>query len=84
MGVFGKKTIPWVNGFYIGNFGGGNNGGDVQITVETRGRADTDRLVGEAHVQRFAVRLGINGHRLDVHFTAGADHAQGNFTAIGY
>ena len=45
---------------------------------------DVKSLVGIADVQRFAVRVGIDGHRADSHLAAGAHHAHRDLAAVGY
>jgi hypothetical protein len=41
-------------------------------------------FIGEADVQRIAVGFAVDGDRLDAELFAGADHPEGDFTAIGY
>jgi hypothetical protein len=41
------------------------------------------RLVGQFQVGGAAVGLAEDGHRLHAELAAGADHAQGDLTAIG-
>ena len=40
-------------------------------------------LVGEAHVQRVAVGLGVDRDRADPHLVAGADDAHRDLAAVG-
>ena len=40
-------------------------------------------LVGEAHVQRLPVELGVHRHRGDAHLLAGADDADGDLAPVG-
>ena len=56
---------------------------NVEVALARGGRADADGLVGESHVQRFAVGLGVDGDGLDAELAAGADDAQGDLAAIG-
>ena len=35
----------------------------IQVAVRRTGRTDADRFVRDLRVQRFAVSLGVNGHR---------------------
>ena len=46
-------------------------------------RTDADVVVGEAHVQRLAVGLGVDGDGLDAELAAGANDAQRDLAAIG-
>ena len=65
-------------------------GGDRQIDdvvcveiADNRVGADVVGFVGFFDVQRMAVGIGIDGHRLDAHFRAGAHDADGDFAAVG-
>ncbi len=40
-------------------------------------------LVGVAHVEGVAVHVGVDGHRLDAHFVAGADHPHRDLAPVG-
>ena len=33
IGVLAEETVAWMNGFYIGDFGGADDGRDIQITT---------------------------------------------------
>ena len=66
-----------------GDLGGGDEARNVEVGLARRRRADADVVVGEAHVQRFAVGLRIHGDRLDAEFAAGADDAQRDLAAVG-
>ena len=55
----------------------------LQITFRARRRADADRFVGQLHVERIDVGLGIDRERANPEFLAGADDAQRDFAAIG-
>ena len=56
---------------------------DVKIRLARRGRTDGVGVVGLADVQRLAIDVGENDHRLDAHLAAGPNDAHGNFAAIG-
>ena len=56
---------------------------DVKIRLARRGRTDGVGVVGLADVQRLAVDIGENDHRLDAHLATGPDDAHGNFATIG-
>ena len=47
------------------------------------GRPDAHGLVGEAHVERARVGLGVHGHGADAELLASADDAQRDLTAVG-
>ena len=73
-----------MNGIDIGNFGGADNGGNIQVAVRQLRRADADRLIGKAHVQRVPVGIAVDRHRADAQLLAGANDAQRDLAAIGY
>ena len=81
--VFAKEAIAGVDGVGVGDFGGADDGGNVEIAATTPSGADTDGLVGETHMEAVAVGLGVDGHRLDAEFFAGADNAEGDFSPVG-
>ena len=83
VGVFRQKTIAGMNGVSSGNFSRGNYGGDVQIGFGCRGGADANGLVGLFDVKGFPVNIGMNGHRFNSHFAAGADNPDGDLASIG-
>src|SRR5262245_32658983 len=56
---------------------------DVQITVAWRTRTDRVRAVRQAHVERRAIALRIDGDGRDGHVAAGADHAHRDLAAVG-
>src|SRR5258708_11459720 len=68
---------------YVRDFSRADHSRNVQVTQRELGRPDADRLVGEAHRQRVAVRLAINGDGADAQLLARADDAQGDLSAIG-
>ena len=44
---------------------------------------DADRFVGMQHMERFGIRLRVDGHRLEAEVVAGPDDPDGNFAPIG-
>ena len=73
-----------MDGVYIGNFGGADNGGNIQITLRKLWRTYADGFIRKAHGKGIAVGFAVNSDRLNAQFLAGANHPQSNFTAIGY
>jgi hypothetical protein len=65
-----------MNGDRIGDLGGTDDGGDVQIAARRGCGADADGLVRQQYVLEFAVGLRVDGDGLDAEFTAGAQDAQ--------
>ena len=83
IGVFGEKAVARMDGIHVGDFGGTDDLGDVQIAFAAARRADANRFVSESHVQRVAVRLRIHAHGGNSQFLAGANNPQGDFPAVG-
>ena len=54
----------------------------IQIAVLRRRLADADGFIGQRHVDRFRVRLGIHRHGADAHFLAGTNNAHRDFAAV--
>ena len=73
-----------MNGVDVGDFGGADHLWNVQVTLARTRRPNAHGFIRKAHVQRVAVRLGIDRDRGDTQFLARIDHAQGDLTAIGY
>ncbi len=67
---------------HVGNLGRTDYCRNIEVALVQPRRPDANRFVGKAHMQRIAVGLAVDGHRLDAQFLAGADHAQGNLTAV--
>ena len=67
----------------IGDFGGADDGRDIQIGIHGRCRTDAHGFVGKAHVHEVAVGLGVDGYGTNPQFLAGTQDTQGNFTAVG-
>ena len=82
--ILGKESVTGMDRVDVGDFGGADHLRDVQVAFARAGRPDAHGFVGKAHVQRIAVRLGIDRDRGDAQFLARIDHAQGDLTAIGY
>ncbi len=82
-GVLAEEAIAGMDGVHVGDFRGADDGGNVQVAARALGRPDADGLVGEADVGTVAVRLGIDGDRLDAQLLAGADDPNGDFAPIG-
>mgnify|MGYP000237501327 CR=1 FL=1 len=69
-GVFRKKAIAWVDRLRIGDFGGSNQRGHVQIAEVAGRRANADGFVSEFDVFGFAVGFGVDDYGFDAHFAA--------------
>lgn len=78
-----KEAVARVDSVRAGYFGGGNDGGNVQITLRRSGRTDAHGFVGEFDVQAAFVGFGMHGNGGNAHFAAGTEYAQGDFAPVG-
>ena len=81
--IFGQKTVTGMYRVHVRHFRGADNAVNAQVTVRRRGLADANRLIGQLHVHRIGIRLGIDGNGADIQFLAGANNPNGNLPAIG-
>jgi hypothetical protein len=83
IGVLRQKSITRVNG--IGPDSGGNtqNFRDIKIAFGRWRRPEVVRLVGEAHVARLGVGLGVHRNARDTETLRRARNAADNFAAVG-
>src|SRR5262249_43173183 len=70
-------------GLDVGDFGGTDDAGDVEVAFGGRRRPDADGLVGQLEVGCVAVGLAEYRDYLNAHVLARANHAEGNLTAVG-
>ncbi len=83
MGVLGKKPVAGMDRLHIADFGRADHAIDPQVAIGRLGRANAKRRVGQAEIVGVAVGLAVNRDRLDPQLAAGANHPQGDLTAIG-
>ena len=83
LGVLGEEAVAGMDGVGAARARGVEQRLDVQIALARRRRADRDRLVGEPHVRRVGVGLGVDRDGRDAHRAAGADDAHGDLAAVG-
>ena len=81
--VLRQEAVAGMHGVGAGDLAGRQNGGDVEIAVFGRRRADAHALVGKAHVHGVGVGGGMHRHGRDAELLAGAQHAQRDLAAIG-
>ena len=84
VGVFREQAVTGMDGVHVRDLGGADYGGNVEITQRQLRRANANRLVGKAHVQRIPVRLTVDRDRADAELLACANDAQRNLSAIRY
>ena len=61
--ILGQEAEARMNGLTTGSQRRRNDIIHIQVAVRRTGRTDADRFVRDLRVQRFAVSLGVNGHR---------------------
>ncbi len=83
MGVLRQKAVAGMNGLHIGGLRRADEARNLQIAFRRRGRADADFLIGQIEIRRTAIRLAVDGDRLDAHLLAGANDPQGDLSSIG-
>ncbi len=83
VGVLREQAVAGMDGVHIRDFGGADDGRNIEITQRQLRRSNANRLVGETHVQRIAVGLAVDGDRADAEFLARANDAQSDLSAIG-
>ena len=81
--ILGQKSVAGMHGVGAGDLAGRQDGGNVEVAVLRRGRADADALVGKAHMHGVGVGGGMHGHRRNAELLAGAQHPQRDLAAIG-
>jgi hypothetical protein len=81
--VLRQEAVAGMDGVGAGDFRCRQDGGDIEVALARRRRADTDRLVGQPHVHRIAVGRRIDRDRLDTHLAAGAMDAKRDLAAVG-
>ena len=64
-GVLGEEAVAGVDGLAAGRLGGRDDARDREVALRCRRRADADRAVREAHVERVAVGGRVDGDGLD-------------------
>ena len=83
VGVLGEEAVAGVDRVRAGLLGGVQDLVDDQVGVAGGRAAEGERLVGDAHVQRVAVRLGVDGHAGETGVLARARHSHRDLTAVG-
>src|SRR5205085_8788626 len=72
--VFGKQPVAGMNGVHVGYFGGADYSRNIEITLRKLRWADAYCFISKSNGERIAIRLAVNGDRLDAQLLAGADH----------
>ncbi len=82
LGVLGEKAVAGMDRVGGRDLRRADDGRHVEVALGGRVRADAHRLVGEAHVQRARVDLGVDGHGLDAELAARAQDAEGDLAPV--
>ncbi|MCY1361538.1 hypothetical protein D9M69_482070 [compost metagenome] len=82
LGVLGEETIARMQGVAAGLDRQVHQFARVQVAGQGVG-ADAVGFVGTLDVQGVPVGIGVDGHRADAHFGAGAHDSDGNLTTVG-
>ena len=72
-----------MDGVGAGDLAGGKQGGDVEVAVLGRRRADADALVGQPHVHGVGVGGRVHGDGRNAELLAGAQHPERDLAAVG-
>ena len=84
VGVLGQEAVARMDRVGVGDLGRRDDRRRCsRYEAARRGGPDADVLVGEAHVERVAVGLGVDGDRLDAELAAGRDDPQGDLAPVG-
>jgi hypothetical protein len=82
-GILREKTVAGMHGIRAGCTRRLENRRAIQIAGGRHRRADADRFVGEHHMHGVAIGFRIDRHRGNAEALECANHAAGNFAAIG-
>ena len=81
--TLGEEAVAGMDRLGAGLLAGVDDLVDQEIGLGGRSRTDMHSLVGHRHVDRVAVGVGIDGHRLDAHFLGRLDDAAGDLAPVG-
>jgi hypothetical protein len=82
-GVLGQEPVAGVDRLRAGAPRGLDQGGDRQVGLRRRRRADPQRGVGLADVRRLAIGVGVDGDRPVPERARRAQHADRDLAAVG-
>src|ERR1700722_18308104 len=83
VGILRQKAVARMNGDRVGDFGGADDGGHVQIGQCRLRRADADGFVGQQYVLGVEVGGRVHGDSLDAQLAAGTQDSKSDLAAIG-
>ena len=82
--ILGQEPVAGMNRVGTGGACGIEDGALREVAVGGGGAADADGAVGDRHVQRARIGIGVDRHRLDAHLAARAHDAHRDLSAVGY
>ena len=83
MSVLGEEAVAGMDRLDVADLGGRDHMGDLEIALDTLGRPDADRLVGQSQIEGIPVGFAVDGDRFDAEFAAGADDSQSYLASVG-
>src|SRR5690606_16542316 len=83
IGVLAEEAVAGVDRLGVGDLGGGDDRGHVEVALRRGRRADAHRFVGHRHVLEVAVHGRVHRDRADPERVAGAQDAQRDLAAVG-
>ena len=81
--ILGEKAIAGMHGIGAGDFAGGEQRRDVEITVLGGGRPDADALIGQAHMHGVFIRRGVHRDGGNAELLASPQYPQRDLSAVG-
>ena len=83
IGVFRQEAIAGVDRVGAGGAGGRKDGVAAKIAFGGGRRADAHRRIGQMHMQRIGIGIGMHRDRPDPHAPRGADDAARDLAPVG-
>ena len=83
VGVLGEEAVAGMHAVGAARADRGEDGFGVEVRLGRGLTTERVCLVGEPHVHRIAVELGVHRDRCDAELLARTDHANGDLSAIG-
>ena len=83
VGILGEEPIAGVDTVGSRRLDGVEDCLGVQVALGGGSAAQRVGLVGQTHVQRVSVEIGVDRHRTDAQVTAGPDDTNGDFATVG-
>ena len=81
--VLAEEAVAGVNRVAAALLRGVDDLVDPQVALARGGGPDGVGLVGEAHVERGAIGVGVHGDRADAHLAQRAHDADGDLASVG-